>query len=82
MSIFRKQAEGIQLRDKWREEIFSLIICSVKMLHMVLQNVPNKMTWKVKKKENDQRKAGGEKERKSEDLWPTAIKQCNISLHF
>lgn len=24
------------------------------MLHMVLENVPNKITWKAKKKENDQ----------------------------
>lgn len=33
VSIFRKQAEGIQLRKKGREKIFSLIKCSVKMLH-------------------------------------------------
>lgn len=36
VSIFRKQAEGTQLRETGRDKIFSQVKCSVTLLYMVV----------------------------------------------
>ena len=61
-----KQAEGIQLTEKQREKLLHLGKHSVKMLHMVLLNIPDKVTLKAKKKENDQRQI--EKGKKEKEM--------------
>lgn len=66
VSDFCKQAEGIKLTEKWREKIFHLGKHSMKMLHVVLLNIPDKVTLEAKKKENDQRQMEKRKKKKKE----------------
>lgn len=64
VSDFCKQAEGIKLTEKWTEKIFHLGKHSMKMLHVVLLNIPDKVTLEAKKKENDQRQMEKRKKKK------------------
>lgn len=50
VSILRQQAEGIQLKEKGGKKILGLIKYSGKILYKILQNIPNKKTWRLRKR--------------------------------